>query len=206
MEHMASVRTMLREALGATYDEPVPAASEEDLAEGSRLYQRRCATCHGDEGRGDGRAAAQLQNRPSNLTDTSHALYYSDQGRLWIVRNGVSGTVMPGWLTILGEEGTSQVFAYIRSLAQPEGSADGTGSPGTEHSGHVEVSAEGTRFDPAVSADRIPPGAWMCEMGGVHYASLDPGDGSCPVCGMRLTQQEGGDGDGSGHDPESRPH
>ncbi len=55
----------------------------------------------------------------------------------------------------------------------------------------VEVAPEGTRFDPPVQPSQIPPGAWYCDMGTVHYASLDRGDGSCPECGMRLTRQAG---------------
>ncbi len=55
--------------------------------------------------------------------------------------------------------------------------------------GPVEVTAEGTSFDPPVTADRIPEGAWYCDMGTAHYAATDKGDGACPLCGMDLTQQ-----------------
>ncbi len=53
----------------------------------------------------------------------------------------------------------------------------------------VEVSVDGSTFDPPVEASRIPSGAWICDMGTVHYAQTETGDGSCPVCGMRLTQR-----------------
>ncbi|MGE0323832.1 MAG: hypothetical protein AB7S68_16080 [Polyangiaceae bacterium] len=57
-------------------------------------------------------------------------------------------------------------------------------------SNKVEVAADGTRFDPPVSSDRIPDGAWMCEMKGeVHYAAKNKGDGKCPVCSMALVQK-----------------
>ncbi|MBW2465005.1 MAG: hypothetical protein JRH11_25375, partial [Deltaproteobacteria bacterium] len=47
-----------------------------------------------------------------------------------------------------------------------------------------------TRFDPPVEPSKIPDGAWACVMGTVHYASLDQGDGNCPICGMELVQHE----------------
>jgi YHS domain-containing protein len=50
----------------------------------------------------------------------------------------------------------------------------------------VEVSADGSRYEPPVAKSRIPDGAWICDMGTVHYASLS--EGTCPICNMRLTQ------------------
>jgi len=64
----------------------------------------------------------------------------------------------------------------------------------------VEVSKEGTKFDPPVKAAQIPEGAWMCDMGTVHYARMDKGDGKCALCSMDLVQK-GADGQGTdGHD------
>ena len=55
--------------------------------------------------------------------------------------------------------------------------------------GKVAVSAEGTRFEPAVDKSAIPAGAWICDMGTVHYAALE-GQGPCPVCGMQLLEHK----------------
>lgn len=52
----------------------------------------------------------------------------------------------------------------------------------------VQISPEGTRFEPAVSKDQLPENAWICDMGSVHYARSAEGDGQCPVCGMALKQ------------------
>jgi YHS domain-containing protein len=49
----------------------------------------------------------------------------------------------------------------------------------------VEVLAEGSRYAPPVEKAQIPEGAWICDMGTVHYASLS--EGTCPLCNMRLT-------------------
>lgn len=71
-------------------------------------------------------------------------------------------------------------------------------SPDQDHSpsdhkaqsdGKVHVDQDGTKFDPAVSKDKIPDEAWACVMGGkVHYASMNKGNGKCPICGMKLQQ------------------
>lgn len=53
----------------------------------------------------------------------------------------------------------------------------------------VEVAPEGTKFDPPVEVAQIPVGAWYCDMGTVHYARMDQGDGKCPICGMNLVQK-----------------
>lgn len=52
------------------------------------------------------------------------------------------------------------------------------------------VAAEGQRFDPPVDVSEIPTGSWMCDMGTVHYAAGEAHDGTCPVCGMQLTQKK----------------
>jgi len=56
--------------------------------------------------------------------------------------------------------------------------------------GTVEVPRDGKQFQPAVHKDQIPEGAWFCDMGDVHYARMTKGDGSCPVCGMELSEKE----------------
>jgi hypothetical protein len=63
------------------------------------------------------------------------------------------------------------------------GSPTPVDSPG---GGHAEVSKDGTKFDPPVEKARIPDGAWICDMGTVHYARMERGDGVCPLCKMDL--------------------
>lgn len=77
------------------------------------------------------------------------------------------------------------------SLKTPEQSNDHTknaGKPAKEFK-FVTVSKEGSKFEPTVAKDKIPGNAYYCDMGTVHYARMDRGDGKCPVCGMMLTQK-----------------
>lgn len=54
----------------------------------------------------------------------------------------------------------------------------------------VSVTREGSEFEPPISKQRIPAGAWYCDMGTVHYARTAEGDGQCPSCGMTLVQKK----------------
>ena len=69
----------------------------------------------------------------------------------------------------------------------------------------VEVAEEGTEFDPPVEKEQIPEGAWICDMGTVHYAQMSEGDGSCPLCGMDLVHHEETD-HGHDHDHDHHDH
>ncbi len=53
----------------------------------------------------------------------------------------------------------------------------------------VEVAPEGRRFDPPVQVTQLPAGSWYCDLGTVHYARGQEGDGRCPVCGMALSRR-----------------
>ena len=54
----------------------------------------------------------------------------------------------------------------------------------------VAVSKTGREFDPPVKVEQIPKQAWYCDMGTVHYARHEKGDGKCTVCEMDLTQAQ----------------
>ena len=55
----------------------------------------------------------------------------------------------------------------------------------------IQVSAEGTKFDPAIASERLPAGVLYCDMAGtVHFATRDAKTEKCPVCGMELTHKD----------------
>lgn len=120
MEQMEKVREWLKEELGDKYDGPGPSATTEQIEIGRQLYVKSCITCHGVEGRGDGPAASALPLRPSDFTDPEHSSFYSEQGRLYIIRKGIEGTTMPGWEKTMSEDEIQNVYAYVRSLMSSE--------------------------------------------------------------------------------------
>jgi hypothetical protein len=54
----------------------------------------------------------------------------------------------------------------------------------------VAVTPAGAKIEPPVVIARIPAGAWYCDMGKVHYARAEKGDGTCPLCKMQLTHKQ----------------
>ncbi len=68
------------------------------------------------------------------------------------------------------------------------GGSETASAPASSSVAVEAIPKEGKRFDPPVETSAIPSGAWMCDMGTVHYASSEPG--TCPVCGMKLVQKK----------------
>lgn len=130
MQHMNEIREWLKEELEDEYDQPIPPATEEQLVRGKEIYTKICASCHGENGKGDGPAAAVLESKPADFSDPVHSKYYSDQGRMYIIKKGVQDTPMVGWGAALNEEKIHAVYAYVRSLRTSEGSDE------HDHSSH----------------------------------------------------------------------
>ena len=116
MAKMGETREALRATLGAAYDAPVPGLDAADPTKGRALYDTHCASCHGVGGKGDGAAGAGLNPPPADFTDAFHARFYSDAGRVQIVRAGSDGTAMVGFQSVLGDQGVLDVYAFVRSL------------------------------------------------------------------------------------------
>lgn len=95
------------------------AATEESIARGREIYQQSCASCHGDEGYGDGPAAAGLDPKPANL-HAGHVQILPDGGLFWIITYGVEGTAMPAWENVLSEEDRWHVVNYLRTFDEVE--------------------------------------------------------------------------------------
>lgn len=105
--------------------------------------------------------------------------------------------VIEGGLEAGDEVVTNGAFRLDASL-QIRGGPTMMGTQMDDHAEHahggeplpkVEVSVEGGEFAPPVMAAQIPDGAWYCDMGTVHYARGEEGDGICPLCNMRLTHK-----------------
>lgn len=120
MQHMIETREWLKKELGDKYDQPVPPATGEQLARGKNIYTKICAVCHGEGGKGDGPAAVAFKQKPADFTNPVHSRYYSDQGRIFIIKKGIPNTPMVGWEGKLDEKEIQSVYAYIRSLRSSE--------------------------------------------------------------------------------------
>ena len=70
---------------------------QESLQAGSEIFQRQCAVCHGDQGRGDGPASKGLTPKPANFLDREHSAIYGPGEKFWIIGNGSGETGMPAF-------------------------------------------------------------------------------------------------------------
>lgn len=84
---------------------------------GEQVYAANCVQCHGQDGRGDGTAAAELTVAPTNFRMQRPTLNQS----LRALRDGVRGTRMASWSGRLSEPEIVAVASYVRRFFDPEG-------------------------------------------------------------------------------------
>jgi mono/diheme cytochrome c family protein len=99
---------------------PPPPEVERDpfLTAGRAVYLVRCATCHGNDGRGDGPLAAHLIGPPvGNLTDAQWKHGDRPDQVLAVIGQGVPNTRMDGWSRVLDPPELRAVAAYVYYLA-----------------------------------------------------------------------------------------
>jgi mono/diheme cytochrome c family protein len=79
---------------------------------GKALFASACASCHGDNGAGNGPAAGALAPAPTNFH-----LKKPTQERGWdVLENGVPGTAMPPWQSQLNADERRDLVEFVRSL------------------------------------------------------------------------------------------
>src|SRR5438477_6103804 len=83
---------------------------------GERVYARRCAVCHGPDGRGNGPAAPSMIPRPRDFTlalfkykSTARGEPPSDADLTRVVTKGLAASAMPSFNDLLSEEEISAV-------------------------------------------------------------------------------------------------
>jgi mono/diheme cytochrome c family protein len=98
---------------------PPDVAKDPLLVRGREIYFKNCATCHGEQGRGDGPNAKNLKGRgPGNLTlASSWRRGDRPEALVKVIAQGSEGTSMPGWELALKGDGVRAVSAYVLYLA-----------------------------------------------------------------------------------------
>jgi mono/diheme cytochrome c family protein len=98
-----------------------PEMTDADVLQGQELYDRLCASCHGEDGMGNGPAAASLDPAPAPVAHTSTML--GDGYLYWRIAEGGAEfkSTMPGWKNSLTEHEIWAMIAYMRALGSGEG-------------------------------------------------------------------------------------
>jgi mono/diheme cytochrome c family protein len=89
--------------------------SASSIVQGAKLFATHCASCHGQEGRGDGRAGRFLRVKPSDLT-ADHVDSHTDGDFYWWITNGMR-EVMPPFGVTLDEQARWNVIDFVRANA-----------------------------------------------------------------------------------------
>lgn len=93
-------------------------------AAGRRIYEARCARCHGIQGDGRGRYAADLSTPPTDFTrgvfkfrSTPSGSLPTDDDLVRVVERGVRGTAMLPWPGLSRRE-KQAVIAYVKTFSE----------------------------------------------------------------------------------------
>lgn len=87
------------------------------ITEGRGIYQAHCASCHGDRGAGNGAAAAKLARPPADLSRIESLSRKPNAELIQAITEGIDGTAMPAFSSMLDEEQRVKVAAYLRVLS-----------------------------------------------------------------------------------------
>jgi len=138
-----------------------------DVADGEKLFQSNCASCHGPRGTGDGPLAATLNPKPPAIGAAPAMAAVAPAMTFRKISVGVNGTAMAPFSSKLTAEQRWNIVMYLGSLrSTPQQVADGEGlyTQGCVECHGVTGVGDGTV---ARSLSKVPPElgsfAWQAE-------------------------------------------
>lgn len=103
------------------FREPLPHDPAE-LRRGAAIFQRRCASCHGFSGHGDGPVGKRLSSPPANLAWLANTpMSRSGPYMYWTIAEGGRefGSDMPAYRILLSRDDIWAVIGYIQNGPSP---------------------------------------------------------------------------------------
>jgi mono/diheme cytochrome c family protein len=92
--------------------------------DGGKLYDARCASCHGKTGHGDGEDAGFLNPRPRDFTTGRYKFRSTETGSLPTdddlarsITEGLHSTSMPSWKPFLSQEQVRALIGHIKTFS-----------------------------------------------------------------------------------------
>lgn len=101
--------------------------SEAALKAAHAAFADRCAHCHGDAGKGDGRDASSYDPAPTNFTEAQQMRAVTDGELFYKISEG--HRPMPSFKKRFTEDQRWQLVLLIRSFAAPDAAHGATSSP-----------------------------------------------------------------------------
>jgi len=114
-EHQHPEGAAHRHPQAAKLKNPVP-VNAASVAAGKQIYEKQCAGCHGDTGKGDGAMGAELNPKPSNLADADWKHGSTDGEIFTVIRDGVKTTGMKPYGRKITAHQIWDVVNYLRSI------------------------------------------------------------------------------------------
>lgn len=104
----------------ASHDQaPVLENVTAQVREGEQLFQSNCAFCHAADGTGKNWIGSFLEPHPRNLTDPSNMKTMTRERLRQAIRDGLPGTTMPAWKTVLDLKQIDSIIDYINEAFHP---------------------------------------------------------------------------------------
>jgi mono/diheme cytochrome c family protein len=99
-----------------------PVSLTYEQQQGKMLYTKYCAICHGDQGKGDGFNAYNLDPKPRDFTDPRAMAGIDDATMLATITEGGKGVnkspLMPAWGGRMNKLEIEYVIEYVKALEQ----------------------------------------------------------------------------------------
>jgi mono/diheme cytochrome c family protein len=126
-------------------------ANEETIAAGRALFDKHCASCHGEDGKAKTEIAAAMKKRPTDLTAKEmHGI--TDGEIYWVTTNGIRKSGMPAFKTKAADQERWQMTVYVKHLMGEHAHAAlggksqtlQSGQPAGDHAAHQSHDAHHT--------------------------------------------------------------
>jgi len=89
--------------------------TDENIEAGRVLFNKNCATCHGEDGKAKTDVAKAMKVKPTNLTDK--AMHGITDGEIyWVVTNGIKKSGMPTFKSKAADNERWQMTLYVKHL------------------------------------------------------------------------------------------